>query len=178
LAGLLKNRNAIDDQITKVIHRPMTSGHAGEWIASKIFDITLEAGAAHPAYDGHFQSGQLAGKTVNVKWYLRQEGVLDMTTSPTLDYYLVMTGPWHSAAIDTRTRPWVIDYVYLFDAHKLLDVKQGQGVKIGIATSLRKDEWNAAEIYPSQTSEVLRLDPEQTALLRLFTSDDASNSGA
>ena len=113
-----------------------------------------------------------------MKWYLRQEGVLDMTTSPTLDYYLVMTGPWLTAAIDTRTRPWVINYVYLFDAHKLLEVKQSQGVKIGIATGIRKDEWNAAEIYPSQTPEALLLDPEQAAMLRLFASEDASDPGA
>jgi hypothetical protein len=28
------------------------------------------------AYDGHFRSGPLAGKTVNVKWYLKQERCL------------------------------------------------------------------------------------------------------
>jgi hypothetical protein len=72
----------------------------------------------------------------------------------------------------------VIDYVYLFDAHKLLDVNRGEGVKIGIATGVRKDEWNAAEIYPSQTCEVLPLDPGAGGPLRLFASEDASNPGA
>src|SRR5215204_4669750 len=102
---------------------------------------------------GTSKSGQLAGKTVNVKWYLRQESVLDMTTSPTLDYYLVMTGPWLSATLNKTTRPWVINFVYLFDAHHLLEEKQRQGVKIGIATGVRKDEWKGAEIYPCQACE-------------------------
>jgi hypothetical protein len=79
----------------------MTSGHAVEWIASMIFDITLEVRAAIPAFDRYFKSSQLEGKTVNVKWCLRQEGVL-MTTSPTLDYYLVIAGPWLSATLDTH----------------------------------------------------------------------------
>jgi hypothetical protein len=45
----------------------MTAGHAGEWIATQIFGIELESLAIAPAYDGHFLSGHLAGKTVTVK---------------------------------------------------------------------------------------------------------------
>jgi hypothetical protein len=50
---------------------------------------------------------------VNVRWYLNQESVLDMTGSPTLDYYLVMTNP-PPRPDEKRLRPWVIDSVYLF----------------------------------------------------------------
>ena len=39
LAGLLRERNAVDARIGRLINRPMTAGHAGEWIASRIFDI-------------------------------------------------------------------------------------------------------------------------------------------
>jgi hypothetical protein len=55
-----------------------------------------------------------------VKWYLKREGIFDMTTSETLDDYLVMTGPV-SAGVSSQghTRPWRIHSVYLFDAHGL-----------------------------------------------------------
>jgi hypothetical protein len=89
-------------------------------------------------FDGHFQAGRLAGRSVNVKWYLRQESVLDMTASSTLDYYLVMTGPWLSSALGRNTSPWLIDYVYFFDAQQLPAEKQRHGVKIGFATSVQK----------------------------------------
>jgi hypothetical protein len=169
LADLLRERNAIDERISQIIQRPMTAGHAGEWIASRIFDVKLELSATVAAYDGKFRSGPLAGKTVNVKWYLKREGVLDMQSSPTLDYYLVMTGP-RAAPISSKagTRPWRIDSVYLFNSHDLLAEQQMRGVKIGIATSVREAQWSAAEIYPKATCQSLIVSPEQAALLRLF----------
>lgn len=87
----------------------MTSGHLGEWIAARIFDIKLESSAATPGIDGRFRSGLLQDRTVNIKWYLKREGLLDTTASKALDYYLVPTGP-PSAAVSSRdtTRPWCI----------------------------------------------------------------------
>jgi len=35
--------------------------------------------AVAPAFDGRFSSGALQGRTVNVKWYLKREGLLDVT---------------------------------------------------------------------------------------------------
>lgn len=70
-----------------------------------------------PVYDGRFKYGPLAGMTVNIKWYLKQEGLLDMTAATEPDYYLVTTGPRGSATSSRdTTRPWVIDHVYLFDS--------------------------------------------------------------
>jgi hypothetical protein len=152
----------------------MTSGHAGEWIAAQIFDIELEKNAAAPAYDGRFRSGPFAGKTVNVKWYLKQEGVLDMTTSPTLDYYLVMTGPLPDG---NGIRPWVIESVYLFDAHQLLDEVVTRGVKVGLATSVRRYQWQEARICPG-TSAVYPLSEEQQKLLELFAPDSSQETSA
>jgi hypothetical protein len=121
IARLLSQRNAIDDAIAAVIHRPMTAGHLGEWTAAQVFDIELEQSAVTAAIDGRFRSGPLQGRTVNVKWYLKQEGLLDMSESSALGYYLVLTGP-RSAALTSRssTRPWRIDHVYLFDSPALL----------------------------------------------------------
>ena len=169
LANLLRERNAIDEQIAKIMQRPMTAGHAGEWIAAQIFDIELELSAAQSAYNGRFRSGPLANKTVNVKWYLKREGLLDMHSSPSLDHYLVMTGP-RAAAVSSKagTRPWRIDSVYLFNAHDLRYEQQARGIKIGITTSVREGQWNAAEIYPKATNRTLIVTPEQTVVLQLF----------
>jgi hypothetical protein len=43
LARLLRVRNPIDTEISQIIHRPMTAGHAGEWIAAHVFDIELSS---------------------------------------------------------------------------------------------------------------------------------------
>jgi hypothetical protein len=65
--------------------------------------------------------GPLAGKTVYVNWYLKREGILDMSLSKALDYYLVLTGPRLAAASSKGgTRPWRIDAVYLFNSDDLL----------------------------------------------------------
>ena len=58
--------------------------------------------------------------------------------------------------------------------HLLLQLKRStrraavRGVKIGIATSVREDQWSAAEIYPKATCQSLIVSPDQAALLRLF----------
>jgi hypothetical protein len=60
-AELLRARNAIDAEIASIIGRPMTSGHLGEWIAARIFDIELEPSATATATDGRFSSGSWQG---------------------------------------------------------------------------------------------------------------------
>jgi hypothetical protein len=170
IAMLLHDRNAIDAKIAAVIGRPMTSGHLGEWIAARIFDIALEESATATAIDGRFSSGQLRGRTANIKWYLQREGFLDVTQSDALDYYLVMTGP-SAPATPSRggVRPWCLDSVYLFDAHQLLDELRGRGVKIGVATSVRIAQWAAAEIYPQQRNDRLIVQSNQARLLQLLS---------
>ncbi len=168
LAALLRQRNIIDQQIGRLINRPMTAGHAGEWIASRIFDIELEPSAVAKAIDGRFRTGALAGKSVNVKWYLKREGLLDMTEAVELDYYLVLTGPKASAR-DVRTvRLWRIDAAYLFDAQQLLAAHRARGVKVGVASGVREALWLAAEIYPTVRNPALPLSHEQRHLLALF----------
>jgi hypothetical protein len=56
-ATLLRERNAIDVELARLIHRPMTSGHLGEWIAAQIFGIELEESAVAAGIDGRFRSG-------------------------------------------------------------------------------------------------------------------------
>ena len=133
------------------------------------FDIELEASAVAAGIDGRFRSGPLQGRTVNIKWYLKREGLLDMTESTALDYYLVLTGP-QSPALSSRgtTRPWCIEAVYLFEARQLRSEQVERGVKRGVASSVIRQQWDAAEIYPSATNPSLAGVTQQAEQLRLF----------
>jgi hypothetical protein len=169
IAELLRERNAIDEEIAAITNRPMTSGHLGECIAAQVFDIELERSTAAAAIDGHFRSGLLKGRTVNIKWYLKHEGLLDTSESDLLDYYLVLAGP-PAAAASSRggTRPWRIDGVFLFDARQLR-VEQGERrVKRGVASSVLQRQWVAAEIYPAARNPLLPVTPDQAELLTLL----------
>ena len=106
---------------------------------------------------------------MNIKWYLKREGVLDTTDSAVLDYYLVLTGP-PSGAVSSRgtTRPWCIQTVFLFDARQLQAEQTARGVKRGIASSVTNQQWAAAEIYPSATSSRLAITPQLEEQLRQF----------
>ncbi|SNQ49788.1 conserved hypothetical protein [Frankia canadensis] len=175
IADLLRQRNAVDERIAAVIGRPMTAGHLGEWIAARVFHVELEQSAVAAAIDGRFTTGPLQGRTVNVKWYLKRENLLDITESAVLDYYLVFTGPTSVAASSRGgTRPWTIAAVYLFDAQRLLDELRARGVKTGTATSVRAAQWESAEIFPRAGNGLLRMEPEQARILRLFAPPEGS----
>ena len=108
IAALLGERNRVDASIAKVIDRPVTAGHLGEWIASQIFDIALAESAANQGFDGRFRSGSLRGCTVNIKWYMKRTGLLDTTEFPDLDYYLVLTGPCVAIWVIARHFPALV----------------------------------------------------------------------
>jgi hypothetical protein len=168
IAELLRARNSVDALIAAEINRPMTSGHLGEWLAFRIFGLTPAVHAAVAGLDGTFHGGPLDGRTVNVKWYLKREGVLDLAeTKP--DYYLVMTGPVSPAVTsEGTTRPWCIDAVFLFETARLEAELRARGVAIGTATSVRSALWTAAQVYPAANNPALVLDDAQRRLLRQF----------
>ena len=169
LSGLLKQLNDVGERISAVIGRPSAIGHAGEFIASKIFDLALKDSATTKAIDGHFKSGPLQGKSVNVKWYGKQESLLDITQGSLPDYYLVMTGPKsQSGSSRGATRPWLIELVYMFDAPQLVRDLERSEVKIGVATSIRKAYWESAEIYPRHQNRQYLITKSQMELLAMF----------
>jgi hypothetical protein len=178
IATLLRDRNSIDASIAKVIDRPVTAGHLGEWIASPIFDITLEESAATQGFDGRFRSGTLRGCTVNIKWYMKRTGLLDITDFPDLDYYLVLTGP-PSPAGSSRgiSRPWCIQAVFLFEARQVRAGQAARGVRSGIASSVVRKRWDAAEIYPQARNSLLVTTPEQVQMLGMFHSGPTQAAG-
>jgi len=170
LAELLKRRIEIDSEIARIINRPAERSHVGEFIASMIFDIELERSATNKGFDGYFRSGKLVGKTVNIKWYGKNERILDINKNAVPDYYLVMTGEYSPPESSKgKERPWVISYVYLFNAKKLIEELEKAGVRIGVATSIRKKFWDEAEIYPVQKNKELVLTEKQRELLGLFS---------
>ena len=172
LATLIAQRNAVDREVAAILGRPALQGHFGEFVASRVFGIALHDSAVQKESDGVFIDGPLAGRSVEIKFYAKREGVLDMKTAEQPDYYLVLTGP-RSAAENSRgtTRPWVIESVYLFDGPKLARSVTG---KIGVATSVRAHLWEEAEIYPRENPALLRLTQAQRDLLALFRAEAAA----
>jgi hypothetical protein len=105
--------------------------------------------------------------------YGKQESLLDVVDDPIVEYYLVMTGPKGPAASSRgATRPLVISAVYLFNAGRLLEALRTRGVKIGVASSVRKAQWEDVEVFPRATNGELMLSDEQRTLLALFASPD------
>ncbi len=169
LASLLAERNAVDARIAAIIGRPAQTGHLGEYVASEIFGIQLEASATQAGFDGRFGDGSLAGKTVNIKMYGKREGVLDINEEHVPDFYLVLAGPKSLATTSKgSTRPFVIKEVFLFDAPALIARVRERGVRLGVATSVINEEWETARIFPPSYKSPLELSDQQMSLLRFF----------
>ena len=169
-AQLIKQRNRLEEEITAVIGRPDQIGHLGEYIAAHMFNIQLEESAVAKSLDGYFKSGPVNGRSVNIKWYAKQEGLLDITPDSLPDYYLVLAGP-KVGAVSSRgkTRPWLIESVHLFDTHTLVVQLKQRKLKIGVATSVRQAYWEQAEIYPMARCSNYSLTTPQREMLTLFS---------
>jgi hypothetical protein len=169
LAELIKEKNVVDGKIASILGRPAQVGHAGEYIAAALLGIQLHQSASHASSDGRFLQGPLTGRSVDIKWYLKHEGTLDLNPTTPPDYYFVLVGP-KSASASSRgaVRPWVIESVFLFDASQILAVLRPRGIKLGIATSVASELWIRAEIYPVQQNHVLTVDEAQRQRLALF----------
>lgn len=169
LATLTRTLNSTLAEISAVIGRPAQLGHAGEFIASVIFDIDLHVSASFKHHDGFFNvRSPLAGRSVNVKWVTVHEGYMDLSPDADLDELLVMTGPKASSKHLSKSRPWVIASVYLFDAREITSTLQAAGIGVGVASSVRKHLWDAAMIYPDANNPRLVVTDEQRTLLSLF----------
>jgi len=169
LAELIKARNRLEVEITSLIGRPAQIGHIGEYIASKIFDIQLQESATHKGSDGNFKSGALTGRSVNIKWYAKLEYILDINPAGLPDEYLVLSGPTTNFTSSRgQTRPWLIETVFLFEAHELLKRLSVRNIKIGVATSVSKQFWGESEIYPRPGNKRYVLTDDQHRLLALF----------
>lgn len=153
--------------------RPALPGHhIGEFVASRLLGIRLHESATTRASDGVFGDGTLSGRTVNVKLYGRDEGLLDLPNDGVgcCDFTLVLAGP-RGAAPGSRggTRPIRIASAYLFENERLIAALRQRGVKIGTATSVARHLWDEAEMYPVGRSAALFLSDRQRMLLNMFS---------
>lgn len=172
LAGLVHERNRATDKIAGFVGRAAQIGHVGEFIASRIFDIELEESASAKGEDGRFRSGKLAGQSVNIKWYTKNDGTLAMREDALPDFYLVMFGPKQDALTSKgTTRPWVIEYVYLLGGGALARELKKRGRKLNEATSVRREDWDMCELYPEPRCPYLTLTDEQQRMLKLFSTE-------
>ena len=71
------------------------------------------------------------------------------------------------------SRPWVIESVFLFDAHEIVGALRSAGVGIGVASSVRRHFWDAAMVYPESRNPRLVLTDQQRELLSLFAASVA-----
>jgi len=169
LASIIKRRNLVDAEIAGIIGRPAHPGHIGEFVAAAIFDIGLLESATSKGADGHFTRGPLSGRSVNIKKYSKDQGVLDVRLDALPDFFLVLTGARTPAASSRgTTAPWIVESVYLLEAAPLVAHLRERGVTIGVATSVRRHVWHDAEIYPCPNNSMLRLTPEQVSMIELF----------
>src|SRR5712691_816001 len=168
LASFLKSRNTIDSKIATLIGRPVQAQSVGEYIASVIFGIALEEPAPHKTTDGRFTRGPLVGRTVDVQWRTKHDGILHLKTDPLPDYYLVFVGSKEAVAVHSLSIPWVIESVHLFHSDELLNALRERGVQLGTGTSITGPLWERAEIYPAQNNNRLVLSGEERAMLTLF----------
>jgi hypothetical protein len=170
LADLIQYRNELEKKISAMIGQPAAVGPLGEYIASRLFPIHLMKNATHPSIDGYFYKGPLAPCSVNIKWITVREGLLDITPGFLPDYYLVLAGPppTLTSQLQIRSRPWKIRSVHLFDANQLVDNLESRGVRVGPASSIRKELWDASEIFPKTSNPLYEITAEQFALLELY----------
>ncbi len=59
----------------------------------------------------------------------------------------------------------------MFDARALAADLVARGRRIGVASSVRNDAWDAAEVHPRPNNSVLPLRPDQLDALRLLAGD-------
>jgi hypothetical protein len=170
LAEAIREHNTVHARIAELIDRPALVGHVGEYIASAIFDIELNLSASAKGHDGFFRPpSPLAGRSVNIKWGTVFEGGMDVSPDAEVDDYLALTGPRATSMTSKgRTRPWLVESVFLFDLRELRAALIAAGVGIGVATSIRRSFWDAAMIYPEACNPRLVLSEEQRRLVALF----------
>jgi hypothetical protein len=169
LAELLRARNTVESNLANLLENSVNLGAVGEYIAAQIFGITLLPSAHHGEFAGIFANQPLTGKTVDIQWYPRREGFLNVHSEPAPDYYLILAGPkQESSTARALVNPWLISSVHLFHAPELLSALRERGVQIGSHTSVINQLWERAEIFPVQLNHTLLLSDEQRQLLHLF----------
>ncbi len=182
LAPLITQWDMARRSIAALIEGPTSIGELGEAIAFSIFDIE-PARRGQPGHDGHFLSGSLAHKTVNVKTYNSFNWTIDFDPlgRHPVDYYLVLAGlPQSSAKVTSGNyqKPFAIEHIFLLSHRMLLEGVvascETRGARLTADNnpySLRQEYWLPTEIWPALNNPhpPLILTAQQRKLLALFS---------
>jgi len=169
LAELLRARNTVESNIAKLLECEVTLSNVGEHIAACIFGIRLIPTTSQTGFVGIFTTPTLKGKTVDVRWYPRRGGYLNIHTDPAPDYTLVLAGPEiEQNEARALVNPWVITSVHLFHMQELLSALRSRGIRVSPRVSINTHLWEQTEIFPRQHNPGLILADEQRQLLKLF----------
>lgn len=144
-----------------------------------------------PGHDGHFRSGPLVSKTVNVKAYNSFNWTIDFDPlgRHPVDYYLVLVGLAQSSAEkhpNSYQKPFAIERVFLLSHQIVLEGVaascEARGVRFvadNSPYSLRPEYWLPTEIWPALNNPhpPLELTTQQRDLLALFSWNDTAAEG-
>ena len=110
--------------------RPLTSRLRGCLDDLKGLQHNSDSHRHDQRIDGHFADGPLAGRSVNVKFHPKLEGLLDIRPDGVPDYYLVLTGP-RSLAMFSRgqTRPLSIQAVFLLEGAAVVEEEYARDLR-------------------------------------------------
>jgi hypothetical protein len=169
LAGLLQQRNGIDQRIAEIIGQAAEPQRIADAVADAVFDIEPAGGARY----SRFRSGPAVGKTVSVQYSFRQTGLLNLYPYPKNadlpDYFLVLTGPDGTAIqYHHQTTPFTIAAAYLFDGIEIATELRYVGEKLATGSRAEQKLWHAAMIYPEPRNPLLSVSAEQRTQLDLF----------
>jgi hypothetical protein len=182
LAPLISQWDMARRSIATLVEGPTNIGELGETIAFSIFDME-PARRGQPGHDGHFLSGPLAPKTVNVKTYNSFNWTIDFDPlgRHPVDYYLVLAGlPPASSKAASRSyqSPFAIGRVFLLSHQAVLEgvaasyeARGARFVADNNPYSLRQEYWLPFEIWPALNNPhpPLVLTTQQRELLMLFS---------
>lgn len=169
LAELVRARNAVESNIANLLGSAVNLDTVGEFIAANVCGIRLIPSVQHNEFAGIFTNAALMGKTVDIRWYTRREGFLNVHTDPTPDYTLVLAGPkLDQNEARALVNPWIITSVYLFHTQELLHTLRTRSVRVGPRVSVNSQLWEQAEIFPTPRNHLFVLTTEQHQLLQLF----------
>lgn len=170
LAKAIPHLNSASAHVASIIGRPAERGHIGEFIASRVFNIRLHTSATERGSDGFFIDGPHLGKNVNIKFYGKREGILDIRSDAVPDLFLVMTGPKSTSSSSSGSvRPICIEYVFLIPGNEAICSAESRNVMIREATSFPGSFWDEHEVYPASRSKELNLTQDQIRSLELFS---------
>src|SRR5258708_17280287 len=120
LADLLRARNTVESNIANLLGSGVNLNTVGVYIAATIFGITLLPFTRSSEFTGTFASQPLSGKTVDVQWYPRREGFMNVRAEASPDYYLVFAGPkQESSTARALVNPCLVSSLHLFETQDL-----------------------------------------------------------